>query len=203
MKKITLLIGMLLSTSVFAEKQFEITQKNAAFGTQQTVTLENKVNFNLSGNAIKVGDYFPSIELITSNLQSFDTSESGRVKIYSLLTSIDTPVCVQQAIDLAKFTTKHSNMNNGIEFYAISADTPFAQQRFINKYNLNGLKFLSDSIEHNFGKETGAQIKELGLLTRSIIVVDKNNKIAYYQRVPELTTIPDLNKAVNIAKTLI
>lgn len=70
MKKITLLIGMLLSTSVFAEKQFEITQKNAAFGTQQTVTLENKVNFNLSGNAIKVGDYFPSIELITSNLQS-------------------------------------------------------------------------------------------------------------------------------------
>ena len=59
---------------------------------------------------------------------------------------------------------------------------------------------LSDAKDHVFGFESGTQISELGLLARTTFVVDKNNKIVHIQRVPELTMVPDLNKAVEVAK---
>ena len=45
-----------------------------------------------------------------------------------------------------------------------------------------------------------SQIKEPGLLARIIIVVDKNNKVTHIQRVPELTTAPDIEAAIKVAK---
>ncbi|MCZ8499299.1 hypothetical protein O9929_20275 [Vibrio lentus] len=61
---------------------------------------------------------------------------------------------------------------------------------------------LSDAKDHVFGFESGTQeTSELGLLARTTFVVDKNNKIVHIQRVPELTMVPDLNKAVEVAKS--
>ncbi|WP_305815472.1 peroxiredoxin [Photobacterium leiognathi] len=199
MKKLTILTALFLSGNVFA--QFATTDENANFGQKQVVTLEKTTTFNLSGEAWKVGDYMPSTQLVTSDLKAFDTSdEAQKVKIYSVLTSVDTPVCVQQAIDLSKFVEEHKAELKGIEFLAISADTPFAQQSFQKENNLKGITYLSDSSKHQFGMKTGSQIEELGLLTRSIIVTDKNNKVVYTQRAPELTTIPDLESAVKVAQ---
>ncbi|EGQ9303662.1 peroxiredoxin [Vibrio vulnificus] len=193
-----LIIAALYSTNSLA--QFETTQESAKFGTNQIVTLEKNTKFDLIGTTLEVGDLMPSAHLVTSNLKPYDTSGvSGSIKIYSVLTSIDTPVCVQQAIELSQYVKNNiSNLEN-IEFYAISADTPFAQQRFINEHSLEGVTYLSDSVEHRFGLKTGTQIKQLGLLSRSIIVTDMNNEIIYTQRVPELTTIPNLNEAVKTA----
>lgn len=199
MKKLAILLSSLLSVSAFA--QFETTRENASFGAGQVVTLEQSNKFDLTGNALKVGGFMPSVELMTSDLKSYDTSaDSKNIKIYSILTSVDTPVCVQQAVDLSNYVRSHDNLK-GIEFYALSADTPFAQQRFIKEHNLDGVTYLSDSLEHKFGLKTGSLIKQLGLLTRSIIVTDKNNQIIYLQRVPELTTIPDLEAAINVAQS--
>ncbi|MCG9629131.1 peroxiredoxin [Vibrio mediterranei] len=199
MKKILLAASLIISTNAFA--QFTTTDSNAEFGKNQIVTLEKTNKFSLSGEGIKVGDYMPSIQLVTSELKPFDTSsENQSVKVYSVLTSIDTPVCVQQAIDLDKYFSENQANLNGIELFAISADTPFAQQRFLKDHALQGITYLSDSSKHQFGLKTGSQIEQLGLLTRSIIVVDKSNKVVYTQRVPELTTIPDLKKAVRAAR---
>ncbi|EGQ7990757.1 TPA: peroxiredoxin [Vibrio vulnificus] len=197
MRKLLIIVA-LYSTNSLA--QFETTQESAKFGTNQIVTLEKNTKFDLIGTTLEVGDLMPSAHLVTSNLKPYDTSGvSGSIKIYSVLTSIDTPVCVQQAIELSQYVKNNiSNLEN-IEFYAISADTPFAQQRFINEHSLEGVTYLSDSVEHLFGLKTGTQIKQLGLLSRSIIVTDMNNEIIYTQRVPELTTIPNLNEAVKTA----
>ncbi|NOH35499.1 peroxiredoxin [Vibrio chagasii] len=199
MIKLFLVASLVISTSAFA--QFTTTDSNAGFGKNHRVTLEKANKFNLSGEGIKVGDYMPSIQLVTSELKPFDTnSETKSVKIYSVLTSIDTPVCVQQATELDEYFSENQAVLAGIEFFAISADTPFAQQRFIKEHDLQGITYLSDSSKHQFGLKTGSQIDELGLLTRSIIVVDKSNKVVYAQRVPELTTIPNLKEAVRAAK---
>lgn len=200
MNKVIILVFSIFSLNAFAE--FNVTQENAGLGESQSLTLDKNTTFNLTGSAIKVGDYIPSLQLTTSGLENFETSsESGKARIYSILTSIDTPVCVQQASDLAKYIKDNTSELNDIEFYAISADTPFAQQRFIKENKINSdITFLSDSSNHEFGLKTGTQIKELGLLARSIIVTDKNNKVIFIQRVPELTTLPDLEHAVNIAK---
>lgn len=199
MNKLLLAASLVISTNAFA--QFSTTDSNAEFGKNQIVTLEKTNKFSLSGEGIKVGDYMPSIQLVTSELKPFDTSSNNKsVKIYSVLTSVDTPVCVQQAIDLDKYFSENQADLNGIELFAISADTPFAQQRFLKDHDLQGITYLSDSSKHQFGLKTGSQIEQLGLLTRSIIVVDKSNKVVFTQRVPELTTIPDLKEAVRAAK---
>jgi len=199
MNKLLLAASLVISTNAFA--QFSTTDSNAEFGKNQIVTLEKTNKFSLSGEGIKVGDYMPSIQLVTSELKPFDTSSNNKsVKIYSVLTSVDTPVCVQQAIDLDKYFSENQTDLSGIELFAISADTPFAQQRFLKDHDLQGITYLSDSSKHQFGLKTGSQIEQLGLLTRSIIVVDKSNKVVFTQRVPELTTIPDLKEAVRAAK---
>lgn len=199
MKIKLLAASLVISTNAFA--QFISTDANAEFGKNQIVTLEKTNKFNLSGEGIKIGDYMPSIQLVTSELKPFDTSSDNKsVKIYSVLTSVDTPVCVQQAIDLNKYFLENQAELNGIELFAISADTPFAQQRFLKDHTLQGITYLSDSSKHQFGLKTGSLIEQLGLLTRSIIVVDKTNKVVYTQRVPELTTIPDLEEAIRVAK---
>lgn len=200
MKRIIYLLSIIVSTSTVA--QYETTEDNGQFGFNQVVTLEKLNKFNLIGNGVQVGDYLPSAKLVTSSLQPYDTSTlSPQVKIYSILTSVDTPVCIQQAHELAQYVENNISDLNGITFYAVSADTPFAQQRFIREHDYSdSVTYLSDSSEHQFGLKTGAQIKELGLLTRSIIVTDLSNKIIHIQRVKELTTIPKLDIAVKIAK---
>ncbi|KEI69590.1 thiol peroxidase [Endozoicomonas elysicola] len=192
-----------LVSSTFAFADFPITQENAGLGVKETLTLEKDTVFHLTGNAIKTGQLMPSMVLTDSNLSSFDTSKnSGKVRIYSVITSVDTPVCEQQSVDLAKFIKSNKKKLQDIEFIVVSADTPFAQQRFIKENGLekSQVTFLSDSIAHEFGNKTGSQIQELGLLARAIIVVDKNNKVSFVQRVPELTTIPDINTAIKAAK---
>ncbi|MFS1918040.1 MULTISPECIES: peroxiredoxin [unclassified Vibrio] len=202
MLKKTAFTIMLSLTAVHAvANNFPTTIETAAFGQGQTVTLEKHTLFDLVGTPIKAGDQMPSVNLLTSSLKQFDTTEqTGSIRVYSVLASVDTPVCVQQAIELSNYINTHSKELAGIDFYAVSSDTPFAQQRFINQHDLDSVTYLSDSVKHEFGYETGSQIEQLGLLTRSIIVTDRNNKIIFIQRVPELTTIPDLIKAVEIAK---
>lgn len=195
MKKLTFLACALLSSSVAAE--FKITEQTAPLGQSNQVTLEGKTTFNLVGDSVKVGDLMPSAKLLSSDLKVFDTSQTNeKARVYTVITSVDTPVCVQQSVDLAKYLKENKEKFKNVEFYVVSSDTPFAQQRFIREYKLEGLPFLSDSVNHELGHDLGAQIKELGLLTRSIIVVDKDNKIKHIQRVPELTTIPNIEKAV-------
>ncbi|MCZ8487197.1 hypothetical protein O9992_01525 [Vibrio lentus] len=49
-----------------------------------------------------------------------------------------------------------------------------------------------------------SQARKSANLTHSYCcVVDQNNKIVHIQRVPELTVVPDLNKAVEVAKSLL
>ena len=98
----------------------------------------------------------------------------------------------------------NANNTSGIDFLAVSADTAFAQARFANMAKISKqVTFLSDAVSHSFGNKTGTQIDGIGLLTRTIIVVDKDNIIRHIQRVPELTTTPDLTKAITIAKQYI
>jgi len=201
MKKISFLFCSLISANSMA--QFSVTNENANLGNNNTITLERNKSFNLEGYGLKVGSFMPSMVLETANMDDFHTDKNeGKIRIYNVLASVDTPVCVQQASELVKYVKDNHEQLKDIEVLAISADTSFAQQRFLKEQGLNGnIKFISDSIKHDFGINTGTQIKELSLLARSIIVVGKDNRIIYIQRVPELTTLPDLEKAVKFAQS--
>ena len=48
----------------------------------------------------------------------------------------------------------------------------------------------------------GLRIKEIGLLARQVMVVDKNDTIQYVELVPEVTTEPNYDAALAAAKSL-
>nr|WP_214651539.1 redoxin family protein [Vibrio anguillarum] len=194
-------IGFLFSGSAFSS-DYNVTAQTAPTGKNSTVSLNNETNFNLVGETLIVGDYLPSVALTRHDFTNYETSkEKDRVRIFSVLASVDTPVCHQQANELSKTVETYGDLLQDIDFIALSADTVFAQKRFIADNKLSSkVTFLSDSLYHDFGIKSGTQIRELGLMARTIIVVDKNNRIVYLQRVPELTTLPDLSKAIEIAK---
>ncbi|ODY89607.1 redoxin family protein [Vibrio parahaemolyticus] len=195
---------MLISTFVISSNVlagFEITKENEGLGVSEHVTLEQNTVFSLSGKNLKKGDIIPEVKLTDSKLNTSNTRGSGKVRIYNVLVSVDTPVCVEQSDNFHELAKNSSSYSDEIEFVNVSADTPFAQARFISQQAYgNEVTFLSDSLNHDFGTETGAQIRELGLLTRAVIVVGKDDKILHVQRVPELTQLPDLAKALDIAK---
>ncbi len=62
------------------------------------------------------------------------------------------------------------------------------------------MQTLSDYKDHSFGVAYGVRIKELGLLARSVFVVDRAGKVTYREIVSEVTHEPDYAKAIAAAR---
>jgi len=61
---------------------------------------------------------------------------------------------------------------------------------------------LSDFKYHTFGQSYGLRIKELGLLARAVLVLDRDDEVQYVQVVPEIASEPDYDAALDAAKKL-
>ena len=53
-----------------------------------------------------------------------------------------------------------------------------------------------------FGRSTGLLIDDLMLLSRSVILVDREGKVRYIQVVPDITHLPDMERAFEKAEEL-
>ena len=157
----------------------------------------------LSGTAIKVGDSLREVQLTQTDLSPIgitDTKGKGKVRIISVVPSLDTPVCEQQTHYLSE---KNKGLDKMVELVTVSVDTPFAQKRFAQEANIANVTFLSDYRDAEFGKTYGLYLKGPHILARTIMVVDANNTVRYLQVTPELTQLPDLDEAFKVAKSLI
>ena len=83
-----------------------------------------------------------------------------------------------------------------VKFYSVTVDTPFAQERFCSSNGINSLKPVSDYKYHQFGIQNGFFIKEAGLLTRALMIVDENNIVKYIEYVKEEGDEADVQKAM-------
>jgi thiol peroxidase len=64
------------------------------------------------------------------------------------------------------------------------------------------LTFLSDNPDFNFGKNTGLLIDGMGILKRTVLVVDEKNIIRYVDFVPG-GGLPDISSALKAAKEVL
>jgi len=157
----------------------------------------------LSGTAIKVGDSLREVQLTQTDLSPIgitDTKGKGKVRIISVVPSLDTPVCEQQTHYLSE---KNKGLDKMVELVTVSVDTPFAQKRFAQEAQIANVTFLSDYRDAEFGKTYGLYLKGPHILARTVMVVDANNTVRYLQVTPELTQLPDLDEAFKVAKSLI
>jgi thiol peroxidase len=162
-----------------------------------------QVNFRgkpikLLGSPVTVGKPLPSVELVDAmSMSNVDLSkERGSVLLLSIVPSLDTPVCEEQTHYLGE---KGSVLPKDVRRIVISRDTPFAQKRFAVEAKLTNVQYLSDYKQGDFARSTGILTEGLMLFARSVIIVDRKGIVRYIQVVPEMTHLPDMEKAFQVA----
>ncbi len=154
----------------------------------------------LLGNALKLGDGAPDFKVLGKDLKEYSLKDfEGKVKVISVTPSLDTPVCNNQA---KKFNEEASKIKKDIVFLNISMDLPFAINRFCISEGIENIYVLSDHRDASFGLNYGVLIKELRLHARSVFLLDKDNKIAYIEIVPEVTEEINFENLLNFIKNL-
>jgi thioredoxin-dependent peroxiredoxin len=153
----------------------------------------------LVGPALKPGDHAPDFQALGAGLVPVNlASTKGKVRLFSVVPSLDTPVC---SIQTKKFNVEVAKLPANVQPYTVSCDLPFAQARFCGAEGVGGrMATISDHRDVSFGTAYGVLIKELRLLTRSIVVVDAKDRVAYVQIVPEITSEPNYAEALEAAK---
>lgn len=164
------------------------------------VTFEGK-KLNLYGEVVKVSDKAPDFKAVNNDLSSFDSKENqGKVVVYSVVPSIDTGVCSLQA---RTFNEEAEKLGDDVIVITVSCDLPFAQKRFCAQEGIKNSISISDYKDHDFGKKYGFLIEDLALLSRGVVIVDKNGKIAYTEYVKEVTNEVNFEAALDAVKALI
>ncbi len=188
--------------SGFMYKNLPIATGTVAAGEGNSVLFQGNP-LALSGSGVKVGDPLRDVKLTQTDLSQvsiIDTKGKGKVRIISIVPSLDTKVCEQQTHHLSE---KNHGLDKMVELITVSVDTPFAQKRFAEEANINNVTFLSDYRGAEFGKAHGLFLKDLHILARAIMVVDKHNTIRYLQVTPELGQLPDMDAAFRFARSLV
>ncbi|MBI4186622.1 MAG: thiol peroxidase [Chloroflexi bacterium] len=166
--------------------------------TKRTVTLKGKT-LTLSGPEIKVGQKAPDFKLVAPDWQEVNLSDSkGKVRLLSVVHSLDTPVCDLQT---QRFETEAAKFK-GVVIYTISMDLPFAQARYCGARSIERLKTLSDYREASFCRAYGVLIEDPRLPSRAIFIIDRDNTVRYVEYVPELTQHPNYDKALEALSSL-
>lgn len=151
----------------------------------------------LLGSEIRVGDTAPNFTVLSNDLEEVTLDDyEGKVKLISVVPSIDTGVCSEQT---KRFNEEADEVANA-HVLTISMDLPFAQKRWRESNDVQQLDILSDHRNGDFGEKYGVHIQELRLLARAIFVVDSNNTVTYVQYVNEVSNHPDYEKALEAAK---
>jgi thiol peroxidase len=186
----------------FFYKNLPIADGSAEAGDGHSVIFKGNP-LALSGAGIKIGDSLRDVKVTQTDLSMINVVETkgkGKVRIISVVPSLDTKVCEQQTHYLSE---RNKGLDKMVELVTISIDTPFAQKRFADEAKIDNVTFLSDYRGGDFGKTHGLFLKGPHVLARAIMVVDAQNKIRYLQITPELAQMPDMDEAFAFARSLI
>ena len=159
------------------------------------------------GNPVKtigflpaVGKKAPDFTLTRTDLSDATLDDyAGKRIVMNIFPSIDTPVC---ALTVHHFNDEASKFDN-IVILCISADLPFAQQRYCAAEGLEKVIPLSVYRSPRFGKDYGVAITEgplAGLMSRAVVVIDESGIVTHAQQVSEIAEEPDYDSVLAMLK---
>ncbi|MFP4321633.1 MAG: thiol peroxidase [Anaerolineales bacterium] len=151
------------------------------------------------GKMLLPGDAAPEFTLLAAN----DFSEkqlsdyAGKVKIISIIPSIDTSVCSTQT---RRFNTEAAALGDNLALLTVSADLPFAQMRWCGAEGIDAVEMLSDHRTMQFADDYGVHITPLRQTMRAVVVVDQHNKVIHSEYVTNMADEVDFDAALKAAR---
>ncbi len=160
-----------------------------------TITLKGKP-VSTSGNLPAVGSKAPDFSLVAEDLSDVTLANfQGKKKILNIVPSLDTSVCATSA---RKFNEKVKELTN-TQVVIVSADLPFASERFRSNEGLKEIVTLSMMRSKDFARDYGVLMTSgplAGLCARAVVVLDENDLVIHAQLVPELSREPDYEQVL-------
>ena len=160
-----------------------------------TITLKgNPIHTN--GSLPGVGTSAPDFVLVDTELNSVSLATyQGKKKVLNIFPSVDTPVC---ALSTKKFNAEASKYPD-TTFLMISADLPFAMQRFCAAEGASDVVSLSLMRDKHFAQDYGVLITDgplAGITARAVVVLDAGNRVLHAELVPEIAQEPNYEQAL-------
>ncbi|MCB5231249.1 MAG: thiol peroxidase [Sphaerochaetaceae bacterium] len=146
----------------------------------------------LKGKVLKVGDKLENFSAVNNDLSPFKLSDIKGRKLILAVPSLDTSVC---DAEIRRFNTEATKFGD-VTVIAVSMDLPFAQSRWCGAAGVDKVITVSDFKDRDFADKSGTYIKDVGLLARSVFLLDENNNVKYVEYVSEVTHHPNYQDAL-------
>ncbi len=156
----------------------------------------------LNGTFPQVGEAARPFSLVNKDLQDITlASFDNKRKVLNIVPSLDTPTCQASA---RRFNKEASSLTDTVVIN-ISADLPFAMDRFCASEGLNNVTNLSVMRGRDFLRHYGVDIADgplAGLAARSVVVLDRNNVVRYTEMVSAIENEPNYDAALAALKAI-
>lgn len=155
----------------------------------------------VQGAMLEVGSQAPDFSLIANDFSNRSLKDySGKVKVLSVIPSIDTSVCSAQT---RRFNEEAAKLGEGIVVLTVSADLPFALKRYCGNEGIENTETLSTYRDMKFADDYGVHDTTWRTCQRALFVVDQQDVIRYAEYVPVIGDEVNFDAALTVARSLV
>ncbi len=148
---------------------------------------------------LAIGAAAPDFSLVANDLSSKSLADyAGKVKVISVIPSIDTGVCADQT---RRFNTEAAALEDTVVL-TVSADMPFALGRFCGSEGIDNTETLSTQRDMQFADDYGVHDTDWRICQRAVFVIDRENVVQHAEYVPIIGNEVDYAAALAKAKEL-
>lgn len=159
------------------------------------------MEFAVQNEMLNPGDHAPDFRLTANNWQPKTLADYARkVKIVSIVPSLDTRVCATQT---RRFNEEAAALSDNVVVLTVSADLPYAQRRWCAAEGIDRVVTLSDHKDMNFSDAYGVHVADLRICQRACFVIDQNDVVQYAEYVPEIDNEVHFDAALEKARELV
>jgi len=195
MKKVFVLLAAAWMLGSCSQPPKEAKEEPIKSTSAQTSVTMGGETIHTVGKLPEVGTEAPNFTLTANDMSDVSLVDfKGKNVILNIFPSLDTKTC---SASVRKFNEKAAGLDSTIVL-GISKDLPFASDRFCTTEGIKNVITLSD-FRSDFGHQYGVQIadgKMKGLLSRAVVVINKEGKIVYEEQVSEISHEPNYDAAL-------
>jgi thiol peroxidase len=150
---------------------------------------------------LQIGDPAPNFRLTANDWKIKTLADyAGKVKIMSIVPSLDTRVCAAQT---RRFNQEAATLSDGIVILTVSADLPYAQRRWCGAEGIDKVITLSDHRDMNFSDAYGVHVADMRICQRALFVVDQRDVVQYAEYVRVMGHEVTFDAALSKARELV